>query len=87
VVEDFLACCPDVAVVDEREGIDYIGMLSSLDERFKNAWSGYRQIAAFDGLHVFRREAAQPPTIGSHCIHTRLRPPSRPVLSSNGDLS
>ena len=87
VVEDFLACCPDVAVVDEREGIDYIGMLSSLDERFKNAWSGYRQIAAFDGLYVFRREAAQPPTIGSHCIHTRLPPPSRPVLSSNGDLS
>jgi hypothetical protein len=58
--------------------------LSSLDERFKNAWSGYRQIAAFDGLHVFRREVAQPPTIVSHCIHTGLPLPSRPALSSNG---
>jgi hypothetical protein len=87
VVEDFLAGCPDVAVVDEREGIDYIGTLSSLDDRFKNAWSGYRQIAAFDGLHVFRREAAQPPTIVSHCIHTRPPLPSRAVLSSNGELS
>jgi hypothetical protein len=58
--------------------------LSSLDERFKNAWSGYRQIAAFDGLHVFRREAAQPPTIVSHCIHTRL---PLPMLSSKGDLN
>jgi hypothetical protein len=87
VVEDFLAGCPDLAVVDEREGIDYIGTLSSLDERFKNAWSGYRQIAAFDGLHVFRREAAQPPTIVSHCIQIPLPLPPRPVLSSNGDLN
>ena len=60
VVEDFLAGCPDLAVVDEREGIDYIGTLSSFDRRFKEAWSRYREIAAFDGLHVFRRHAFRP---------------------------
>jgi hypothetical protein len=60
VVEDFLAGCPDLAVVDEREGIDYIGTLSSFDRRFKEAWSQYREIAAFDGLHVFRRHAFRP---------------------------
>ncbi|MFL5269843.1 MAG: hypothetical protein ACJ8AH_25180 [Stellaceae bacterium] len=60
VIEDFLAGRPDLAVVDEREGIDYVGTLSSLDTRFKDAWSEYRQIAAFDGLRVFRRENLQP---------------------------
>jgi hypothetical protein len=60
VIEDFLAGRPDLAVVDEREGIDYVGTLSSLDTRFRDAWSEYRQIAAFDGLRVFRRENLQP---------------------------
>jgi len=63
VAEDFLAGRPDLAVVDEREGIDYIGTLSSFDPRFKNAWSQYRQIAAFDGLRVFRRQAPPPSRI------------------------
>ena len=76
VVEDFLVGCPDLAVVDEREGIDYIGTLSSFDTRFKDAWSEYRQIAAFDGLRVFRRQAWLPATIGAHCRHRPL-PPSR----------
>jgi hypothetical protein len=59
VVEDFLAGRPDLAVVDEREGIDYIGTLSAFDIRFKDAWRQYRQIAAFDGLRVFRRQASR----------------------------
>lgn len=59
VAEDFLAGRPDLAVVDDREGIDYIGTLSALDRRFKDAWCQYRQIAAFDGLRVFRRQAAR----------------------------
>jgi hypothetical protein len=59
VVEDFLAGRPDLAVVDEREGIDYIGTLSAFDMRFKEAWRQYRQIAAFDGLRVFRRQASR----------------------------
>jgi hypothetical protein len=59
VVEDFLAGRPDLAVVDEREGIDYIGTLSAFDIRFKDAWRQYRQIAAIDGLRVFRRQASR----------------------------
>jgi hypothetical protein len=74
VVEDFLAGCPDLAVVDEREGIDYIGTLSSFDKRFKEAWSEYRQIASFDGLRVFRRQALQPSAIGVRCIRHPLPP-------------
>jgi hypothetical protein len=62
IIEDFLAGRPDLAVVDERGGADYIGTLSSFDPRFKNAWTEYRPIAAFDGLRVFRRQAVQPST-------------------------
>jgi hypothetical protein len=65
VIEDFLAGPPDLAVVDEREGIDYIGTLSALDTRFKYAWSQYRPIAAFDGLRIFRRQASPPVMTGS----------------------
>ncbi|MBO0739363.1 MAG: hypothetical protein J2P48_22975 [Alphaproteobacteria bacterium] len=64
VVEDFLAGCPDLAVVDEREGADYVGTLSSFDPRFRDAWSRYRQIAAFDGLRVFRRQASSSAVAG-----------------------
>jgi hypothetical protein len=66
VVEDFLAGRPDLAVVDEREGIDYIGTLSAFDTRFKNAWSQYRQIAVFDGLRIFRRQATEPSRAGKY---------------------
>ena len=59
VVADFLSGRPDLAVVDEREGIDYIGTLSGFDTRFKDAWFQYRQIAAFNGLRIFRRQASR----------------------------
>lgn len=55
VVHDFLTGCPDIAVVDTREGTDYIAVLSASDPAFARAWSRYRQIAAFDGLVVYRR--------------------------------
>jgi hypothetical protein len=74
VTEDFLAGCPDLAVVDVRGGIDYIGTLSSFDARFKSAWTEYRQIAAFDGLRVFRRQAVQPSTSGAPCTPRRPLP-------------
>jgi hypothetical protein len=64
VVDDFLAGRPDVVVVSEGEGIDYLGVLSSLDTRFQIAWSEYRQISVLDGwVRVFRRHALQPSTI------------------------
>ena len=58
VARDFVAGCPDIAVVDTREGTNYIGVLVSSDEDFARAWSHYREIATFDGLRVFKRDEA-----------------------------
>jgi hypothetical protein len=58
VAHDFIVGCPDIAVVDTREGVvNYVGVLSASDPAFARAWSRYRQIAAFDGLVVYRRAA------------------------------
>ena len=67
VVEDFLAACPDLAVVDDRDGVDYVGILSSFDPKFKTAWSDYQQIAAFGRLRVFRRQVEGPSVTGMRC--------------------
>jgi hypothetical protein len=59
VAHDFITGCPDIAVVDTREGVvNYVGVLSASDPAFARAWSRYRQIAAFDGLVVYRRATA-----------------------------
>jgi hypothetical protein len=59
VAHDFILGCPDIAVVDTRPGVvNYVGVLSASDPAFARAWSRYRQIAAFDGLVVYRRAAA-----------------------------
>ncbi len=58
VVHDFIAGCPDIAVVDTREGQNYIAVLTAADKAFERAWSRYRQIDAFDGLVVYRRGKA-----------------------------
>jgi hypothetical protein len=59
VAHDFITGCPDIAVVDTREGVvNYVGILSASDPAFARAWSRYRQIAAFDGLVVYRRGTA-----------------------------
>jgi uncharacterized membrane protein YiaA len=58
VAHDFIAGCPDIAVVDNREGTNYIGVLSASDPSFARAWSRYKQIAAFDGLTVYQRGKA-----------------------------
>jgi uncharacterized membrane-anchored protein YitT (DUF2179 family) len=55
VAHDFIAGCPDIAVVDTRETTKYIKVLSAADPAFKRAWSRYRTIASFDGLVVYRR--------------------------------
>jgi hypothetical protein len=58
VAHDFIMGCPDIAVADTREGVvNYVGVLSASDPAFARAWSRYRQIAAFDGLEVYRRAA------------------------------
>lgn len=58
ITRDFVANCPDLAVVDLREGINYVAVLSASDPAFADAWSRYHQIAAFDGLRVLKRDAA-----------------------------
>jgi len=55
VAHDFIAGCPDIAVVDTRETTKYIKVLSAADPAFKRVWSRYRKIASFDGLAVYRR--------------------------------
>ena len=56
VVQDFLTGCPDIAVVDTREDTDYIAVLTKADPAFERVWSRYRQIDAFDGLIVYKRD-------------------------------
>lgn len=55
VAHDFLIGCPDIAVVDTREGLNYISVLSKAEPAFGQAWSHYKQIVAFDGLKVYKR--------------------------------
>ena len=69
VALDFITNCPDIAVVDTREGTNYVSLLAAADKNFAAAWSRYHQIAAFDGLRVLKRDAAG-------C----LPPPQRPRL-------
>ena len=58
ITRDFVANCPDLAVVDTREGINYVAVLSASNPAFAEAWSRYHQIAAFDGLRVLKRDEA-----------------------------
>jgi hypothetical protein len=55
VAHDFITGCPDLAVVDTRETVNYIAVLSAADPAFARAWSHYRLIAEFGGLTVYRR--------------------------------
>lgn len=55
VAQDFIAGCPDIAVVDTREGLNYIAVLSASEPSFAHVWSRYKQIVAFDGLQVYVR--------------------------------
>ncbi len=58
VAHDFVAGCPDIVVVDARGDINYVAVLSASDGDFARAWAQYRQIAAFDGLRVFKRDGS-----------------------------
>ena len=57
VTHDFIAGCPDIAVVDTREPVSFINLLRVADPAFTRVWSRYRKIAAFDGLLVYKRAA------------------------------
>jgi len=58
VAQDFIAGCPDLAVVDRRGTVNYVDVLSTSDPSFARAWAHYRRIDAFDGLEVYHRDAA-----------------------------
>ena len=59
VAHDFIAGCPDIAVVDTRPGApDYIGIVAKADPSFGRVWSRYRQIKVLDGLTIYRRGKA-----------------------------
>lgn len=56
VARDFIKGCPDIAVVDARGGVNFVGVLIAQDADFAKAWRHYRQIAMFDGLRVLKRQ-------------------------------
>ncbi len=55
VAHDFIAGCPDLAVVDVRDKANYIGVLSAAEPSFARVWSRYKPIVSFDGLTVYKR--------------------------------
>jgi hypothetical protein len=76
VAHDFIVGCPDIAVVDRRQGVvNYIGVLTASDPAFARAWSSYRQIAAFDGLVVYRRAA-------TGCINPWVAAEAAPITAT-----
>jgi hypothetical protein len=75
VAHDFIAGCPDIAVVDTRETTKYISVLSAADSAFARAWSRYRPIASFDGLVVYRRGRAG-------CLDVWVAAEAKPVVDA-----
>ena len=54
IATDFAAHCPDLVVLDDRDGIDYVRALQS-SSAFAIAWSRYRPLTEFGGVRVFER--------------------------------
>jgi hypothetical protein len=75
VAHDFIAGCPDIAVVDTRETTNYISVLSVADPAFARAWSRYRRIGSFDGLVVYRRGKAG-------CLDVWVAAEAKPVIDT-----
>ncbi len=55
IATDFVAACPDIAVVDRRGRTDWVAILTASSPSFSRAWTTYRQLASFNGLVVFKR--------------------------------
>jgi hypothetical protein len=75
VAHDFIAGCPDIAVVDTRETTKYISVLSAADPAFARAWSRYRPIGSFDGLVIYRRGRAG-------CLDVWVAAEAKPVIDA-----
>lgn len=61
VVQDFLAACPDMVLVDPADGVSYPEALSQFDSAFADAWAGYAQVESLDGVDLFLRRPDAPP--------------------------
>jgi hypothetical protein len=79
VAHDFIAGCPDIAVVDTRETTNYINVLSAADPAFARVWSRYRPIALFDGLVVYKRGRAG-------CLDVWVAAESGPAIGSRSKV-
>jgi hypothetical protein len=75
IVTDFIQGCPDLVVVDDRDGLDYIEILSATPA-FAAAWSHYRLVAAFDGIRAFRFSAAPVAAVEPAASHQYAPPRS-----------
>jgi hypothetical protein len=80
VARDFVAGCPDLAVVDTRESLNYIAVLSVSDPAFASAWSQYRQIAAFDGLRVYKHQGSVHCSRRPRMAEAKMTPDASPFL-------
>ena len=56
VVKDFVANCPDIAVVDTKSGVNFVGVLIGSSPEFASAWSHYREIAMIGRLRVLKHD-------------------------------
>lgn len=61
VVDDFLAACPDIVVLDHADGVDYPEALSRFDPAFARAWASYQLIDGPAGVEIFHRPSDAPP--------------------------
>ncbi len=55
IVADFLARCPDLVVVDDRDRLDYLRVLRRMPA-FAAAWARYRFVADLGGVRAFKRD-------------------------------
>jgi hypothetical protein len=66
IASDFLSHCPDLVVVDDRDGLDYPAILAAASPSFARVWAGYAKFSTIDRLQIFKREktlsCTPPPT-------------------------
>ena len=71
IVTDFVQGCPDLVVVDDRDGLDYIRVLSAMPD-FAAAWSHYRPVAPSTAFarssSTPRRRSARAGSVAQHAF-------------------
>jgi hypothetical protein len=80
IVSDFVRSCPDLVLVDDRDGLDYIGALS-VSKEFAVAWSHYQEVASFDGVRIFSPAEAN----NASMMHTPRGPAGKDTSPCSND--